>query len=369
MEITVLKLNSDPEFSWLQAPVATIDQDARNAAMARQNQLTKPPGSLGRLESLAVDFAGWQGTPLPGLEHIQIRVFAADHGIANAGVSAFPQAVTSQMVANFAHGGAAISVLARQHRADFRVVNMGTANPLPADIANHPKVHNRPLMAGSRNICEMSAMDTAILAAALRAGADEIHSSDQTGLFIGGEMGIGNTAVSAALVSLLLKLPAEETVGRGTGISDIGLTRKRDAVNRALTLHGPKCHSPLEALRRLGGLEIVALTGAYIAAAQKGVPSLVDGFICTTAALLACQINPAVREWLLFGHRSAESGHRHVLAALAAQPLLDLNMRLGEGSGAAMAIPVLRSALALHHSMATFAQASISDADGDITDV
>src|SRR5690606_2737087 len=150
---------------------------------------------------------------------------------------------------------------------------------------------------------------------------------------------------------------------RGTGVDDIGLTRKRDAVNRALALHGSKCHSPLEALRRIGGLEIAALTGAYIAAAQKGVPSLVDGFICTTAALLACQINPGVRDWLLFGHRSAESGHHHVLAALAAHPLLDLNMRLGEGSGAALAIPILRSAVALHNSMATFAQASVSDGD------
>ncbi|MCK9504351.1 MAG: nicotinate-nucleotide--dimethylbenzimidazole phosphoribosyltransferase [Porticoccaceae bacterium] len=361
MDITVLKLHNDPDLSWLQTPVATIDQAARTAALERQNQLTKPPGSLGRLESLAVDFAGWQGTPLPSLDTIQIRVFAGDHGIARVGVSAFPQAVTGEMIANFARGGAAISVLAQQYGADFQVVNMGTATPLPAEIAVHPQIRNRPLMAGTGNICAQSAMDRIVLAKALQAGASEINHNDRTKLFIGGEMGIGNTAVSAALVSLLLKLPAEETVGRGTGVDDIRLAHKREAVNRALALHGSKCASPLDALRRLGGLEIAALTGAYISAAQRGIPSLVDGYICTTAALLACQINPGVRDWLLFGHRSAEPGHRHLLTALAAEPLLDLQMRLGEGSGAAVAIPLLQSALALHRSMATFGEAGVSE--------
>ncbi|MCK9468301.1 MAG: nicotinate-nucleotide--dimethylbenzimidazole phosphoribosyltransferase [Porticoccaceae bacterium] len=343
--------------AWLNQPPTPPSQAARETARQRQQQLTKPPGSLGRLEQLAVDFAGWQGTPLPRLERVRIRVFAADHGIAAEGVSAFPQAVTVEMIRNFARGGAAISVLARRTGADFGVVNLGTVSPLPEIDANHPAVHDRQLAQGSANICREAAMDEALLAAALAAGAEEATDCD---LFIGGEMGIANTATTAALASALLDLSATQTVGTGTGVDNAGLARKRDAVSRALALHSSHCHSPLETLRRLGGLEIAALVGAYIAAAQRGIPSLVDGYICTAAALVACRLNPGVRDWLLFGHRSREPGHRHLLAALDAEPLLDLGLHLGEGSGAATALPLLYSACDLHREMATFAEAAIS---------
>jgi nicotinate-nucleotide--dimethylbenzimidazole phosphoribosyltransferase len=346
-------------FAWLNAPVAPPDDSARQSALLRQVELTKPAGSLGRLETLAVDFAGWQGRSLPSLEHCMIRVFAGDHGIVAEGVSRFPQDVTAQMITNFIHGGAAISVLAQQWQADFAVVSLGTVVPVPAELAGHPRLRQLHLAAGTGNICETEAMDALTLARALRAGADEIDSADTLQLFIGGEMGIGNTAVSAALASQLLDLSPEETVGRGTGVDDEGLSRKRIAVRRALDRHRAACDSPLEALRRLGGLEIAALTGAYLRAAQRGVPSLVDGFIATTAALLAWGINPPVRDWLLFAHRCAEPGHRHLLEALGAEPLLDLQMRLGEGSGAAVALPLLQSALTVHAGMATFAEAAI----------
>lgn len=338
-------------------PVSPIDLGAREQAGLRQGQLTKPPGALGRLEQLAVDFAGWQGNPLPSLRWVKVRVFAADHGIAAEGVSAFPQSVTVEMIRNFARGGAAISVLARRTGADFRVVNLGTVAPLPMSDSVHPSVRDLQLAPGSANICREPAMDHGLLAAAVATGADEVVDCD---LFVGGEMGIANTATSAALASALLNLPAEKTVGRGTGVDEDGLARKRAAVNRALALHKPHCHSPLETLRRLGGLEIAALAGAYIAAAQRGIPSLVDGYICTAAALVACRINPGVRDWLLFGHRSREPGHQHLLSALNAEPLLDLGMRLGEGSGAAAALPLLYSACDLHREMATFAEAGVS---------
>lgn len=347
---------------WLSQPTVAVSQTARDAASARQNRLTKPPGSLGRLEELAIDFAGWQDRVVPSLDNIRVRIFAADHGIAVEGVSAFPQAVTVEMIRNFASGGAAISVLSRRFAADFRVVNMGTVTPLAAAEKRHPDVCDLQLAPGSANICREPAMSEQLLAAALAAGANEIHEGDPCDLFIGGEMGIANTASTAALASMLLDLPATETVGSGTGVDDVGLARKTDAVERALARHRPHCQTPLEALRRLGGLEIAALVGAYIAAAQRGIPSLVDGYICTAAALVACRINSGVRGWLLFGHRSREPGHRLLLEALDAQPLLDLGLHLGEGSGAAMAVPLLQSACALHRDMATFAEAGVSGA-------
>ena len=354
---------SDLSPTWLNLPAAPISQAARESARQRQTQLTKPPGSLGRLEDIAIAFAGWQGTPLPTLDHCRVRVFAADHGIGADGVSAFPQAVTAEMIGNFARGGAAISVLARHQGADFRVVNLGTARPLPPDISGHPAVTDLQLAPGSANIRTGAAMSTALLAAALDAGAAEILAGDRPQLFIGGEMGIGNTATTAALACALLDLAVDDTLGTGTGVDLAGLARKRAAVARALERHRGKCTTPLETLRRLGGLEIAALTGAYVAAAQRGVPSLVDGYICTAAALLACRLNPGVRDWLLFAHHSTEPGHRHLLDALRARPLVNLGMRLGEGSGAAAALPLLVAACALHREMATFAEAGVSSGD------
>lgn len=341
--------------SWWLEPVPAPCEKSRAAALARQQQLTKPPGSLGRLEELAVQFAAWQGRSDPQMDKIDIRIFAGDHGVVAEGVSAFPQSVTGQMIHNFASGGAAIAVLARQLEASFAVINLGTAESLPALEG----VTNLALASGTNNFCEQAAMSQETVQQALTAGAAQVN--DKCHLFVGGEMGIGNTTAAAALSSALLGLPVEQTVGRGTGIDDRGLSLKRDAVQRALDLHMEDDIAPQDILQRLGGLEIAALTGAYIAAAQHRIPILVDGYICSTAALVACRLNPEVRHWMVFAHQSTEPGHQHLLQALSAQPLLDFGMRLGEGSGAAVAVPLLRAACQLHNQMATFAEAGVSD--------
>lgn len=344
---------------WWNEAVSAPSEPARIAARERQRQLTKPPGSLGRLESLAVQFAGWQDRCDPQLDKIAIRVFAGDHGVVAEGVSAFPQAVTVQMIQNFASGGAAIAVLARLYGASFSVINMGTATPTPLLEG----VSDVQLAPGTENFCTGPAMSEELVRRALNAGAD--YAPNAGDLFVGGEMGIGNTSAAAALTSALLGLPAETTVGPGTGVNAQGMTAKCAAVERALTLHMIAGVSDFEILRRLGGLEIAALTGAYIASAQHGIPALVDGYICTAAALLACRLNSGVRDWMLFSHHSAEPGHRHLLRALDAEPLLDLGMRLGEGSGAAVALPLLQSACRLHNEMATFAEAGVSGGGND----
>jgi nicotinate-nucleotide--dimethylbenzimidazole phosphoribosyltransferase len=259
-----------------------------------------------------------------------------------------------QMIHNFASGGAAIAVLARHCGADFAVINMGTVAPGP----QRNGVVNLDLAPGTANFCTGAAMSEPLVRQALESGAQ--HAPQHADLFIGGEMGIGNTTSAAALTSALLGLPAATTVGRGTGVDDAGLALKCDVVRRALELHRVDAANALELLRCVGGLEIAALCGAYIACAQRGIPSLVDGYICSAAALVACRLNPGVRAWLLFAHRSAEPGHRHLLQALSAEPLLDLGMRLGEGSGAAVALPLLQSACRLHNEMATFAEAGVS---------
>lgn len=343
---------------WLVAPPQAPCASSREAAREHQLHLTKPPGSLGRLESLSAEFAAWQRCHKPDLARVQICVFAADHGVAEEGVSAFPQSVTVQMINNFVSGGAAITVLAQELGAAFRVVNLGTAQSVP-DMSG---LVNLPLAPGSANITRQAALNDSLLTQALCAGRDQVDTSAH--LFVGGEMGIGNTTSAAAMTCALLGLTPVEVVGRGTGVTDETLEIKRDVVQRALELHGPHCDQPLQVLQRLGGLEIAGLVGSYIHAAQSGVPSLVDGFICTAAALLACRVNPGVRDWLLFSHRSAERGHRLLLEALSAEPLLDLGMRLGEASGAAVTLPILRLACALHGNMATFEQAGVSDGAG-----
>lgn len=344
---------------WFYRDCVPADADSVAAARAHQHQLTKPPGSLGALERLAITLAGLQGRAHPAVDEVWISVFAADHGVAEEGVSAFPQAVTGEMVKNFAHGGAAISVLARALNARLEVVNLGVVND-PGQLAG---VRRAVIAPTSANVCLQAAMTPVQLQAALAAGAQSIAAAREVGaeLFIGGEMGIGNTTVAAALACALLDESPDLLAGAGTGLDAAGITHKARVIARALALHaGP--HEPLEWLRRLGGFEIAALAGAYLAAAQAGLPVLVDGFISTVAALAAQRINPSVAPWLLFAHRSHEHGHARVLAALQAEPLLDLGMRLGEASGAASAVPLLRLACALHAQMATFAQAGVSQA-------
>jgi nicotinate-nucleotide--dimethylbenzimidazole phosphoribosyltransferase len=341
---------------WHQQPAATISEAHRQQASARQNQLTKPPGSLGVLEDCVVQLAALQRRELPAVERINIIVFAGDHGVAAEGVSAFPQAVTAEMVRNFSAGGAAITVLARELGARFQVVNVGTLEALPA----LPQVLDRRLAGGTANLRSEPAMSLVLCNQALAVGREVIDDSGAADLFIGGEMGIGNTTAAAALACALLQVPAAQLVGRGTGVDDAMLQNKVQVVADALLRHCAEATSALQLLQCLGGLEIAALAGAYIRAAQCGIPVLVDGFICTAAALAAVSLNPSVKPWLLFSHCSAERGHRLLIEHLGVRPLLDLDLRLGEGSGAAMAVPLLRLICALHRQMASFDSAGIS---------
>ena len=343
--------------AWWQAPCRTMDESARDTACRRDAQLTKPAGSLGLLETLTLQLAALQGRPRPSLQRVWIGIFAGDHGVAEEGVSAFPQAVTAQMLGNFANGGAAISVLARQLGAQLDVVDLGTVSP----VGPLPGVRHLALGPGTANFTQTPAMSTETCRQALQAGRDSVLRAQEWGaeLFIGGEMGIGNTTTAAALACALLARDPATLAGPGTGLDAAGVTRKRLVIERALRLHVGE-REAFDWLCRLGGFELAALTGAYLACAQQGIVALVDGFICSVAALCAVRLNPACRDWLLFAHRSAEPGHLAVLQALDAKPLLDLGLRLGEGSGAAIAVPLLRLACELHNGMATFDEAAVA---------
>ncbi|MYI89518.1 MAG: nicotinate-nucleotide--dimethylbenzimidazole phosphoribosyltransferase, partial [Gammaproteobacteria bacterium] len=316
--------------NWWTQPTQAIDLESREQATLRQQQLTKPPGSLGELENVAIAFAGWQSQEIPQLNCVCVRIFAADHGVVEEGVSAYPQVVTGEMVRNFAAGGAAICVLSKIHNAEFSVVNVGTVMPLE-DL---PGVANVQLTNGTANFCKQPAMTGETVIRALDVGRN--NSPQESDLFIGGEMGIGNTTSATAIFCALLGASVQEMTGRGTGIDDTGLKRKAETVQAALNLHREHIASgALETLRCVGGLEIAALAGAYITCAQRGIPSLVDGFISTAAALVAIRLNEGVRDWLLFAHCSDEQGHKQALSMMNVTPLLSIRMRLGEGSVAA----------------------------------
>lgn len=312
---------------------------AEAAARSRQRELTKPEGSLGRLEELAIFMAGWQDDPRPRLDRVLAVIFAGNHGVAARGVSAFPVAVTAQMVANFAVGGAAINVLARQCGAELSVV--------PLDL-------DRP----TQDIAEAPAMSEAECLAALNAGAAAVRAETQ--LLLLGEMGIGNTTSAAALCAATFGGDAAQWCGKGTGIDSTGLARKVQAVDQALALHREHCTDPFETLRRLGGREIAAIAGAVLATRLRRVPVLLDGFIvCAAIAPLAASRPELVRHCIA-AHCSAEAAHELLLSHLRLEPLLRLGLRLGEGSGAALAAPLIRAALATHNEMATFAEAAVA---------
>ncbi len=342
---------------WWQAPCRALDERARQAALARDAQLTKPGGALGRIDALVPQLAALRGHERPSLDSVWISVFAGDHGVAAEGISAYPQSVTGQMLANFVNGGAAISVLARQLGARLEVVDLGTASP----VGPLPGVRHLALGAGTANFAEAPAMSMEVCLQAMQVGRDSAirANGEQSALFIGGEMGIGNTTTAAALACALLEFEPRDLAGPGTGLNAAGVAYKCAVIERALALHAGR-HDTLGWMQRVGGFELAALTGAYLACAQQGIVVLVDGFICSVAALCAVRLNPACRDWLLFAHRSAEPGHLAVLEALDARPLLDLGLRLGEGSGAALAVPLLRLACALHAEMATFGEAAVA---------
>ncbi|NDU85501.1 MAG: nicotinate-nucleotide--dimethylbenzimidazole phosphoribosyltransferase [Ferrovum sp.] len=345
--------------AWLTIPLRSPDLQQEDAARLRQTQLTKPPGALGTLETLAIFLAAAQGRARPQVEQVWISVFAGDHGITAENISAFPQAVTAEMIKNFSRGGAAINVLARSLGASLEVIDLGTAQALTA-ISGVQHLHLGP---GTANFCQVPAMSQAQCLAALEAGRASVMRAHAAAadLFIGGDMGIGNTTSAAALACALLQRSPIDLTGPGTGLSPDGVRHKAEVIERSLMLHKLALTSPYQILRHLGGFEIAALTGSYIAAAQQGLPVLVDGFITTVAALMAERLAPGVARWFLYGHHSAEPGHTAILAALRAQPLLSLGMRLGEGSGAALAVTILRQACALHNDMATFAEAAVSN--------
>ncbi|MGQ9365580.1 nicotinate-nucleotide--dimethylbenzimidazole phosphoribosyltransferase [Azospirillum sp. ST 5-10] len=315
------------------------DLGAGTAAVQRERQLTKPPGALGRLESLAEWLSTWQGQHPPQLQRPRVAVFAGNHGVAARGVSAFPAEVTAQMVANFQNGGAAVNQLAEMADADLRVYELDLDNP-------------------TRDFTQGAAMDEEECCRAMAYGMMAVEMGIH--LLALGEMGIGNSTAAAAIAAALFGGEARDWVGRGTGVDDAGLERKVAAVEAGLAANPEAREDPFEALRRLGGYELAAIAGAILAARMARVPVVLDGFACTAAAAVLHKADRRALDHCVVAHRSVEPGHARLLGILGKEPLLDLGMRLGEGSGAALAIPLLRAAAVCHAGMATFAEAGVS---------
>ena len=327
------------EFREIIGQAPSVDAQAHAGATDRNAQLTKPPGALGRLEDLAIWYAGWRGNPRPEITAPQVIIFAGNHGVCAQGVSAFPPEVTVQMVANFEHGGAAINQLSKAFGAKMDVHALDLDRPT-ADFTTAP------------------AMTEAEVIAALQTGWNAVDPSAD--LLVTGEMGIGNTTSAAALACATLGGTAADWAGRGTGVDDAGLARKIDVITRGLALHDVS--DPLEALRCLGGRELAAMAGAIAAARSYRIPVILDGFICSAAASALAKAVPGALDHTVAGHLSAEGAHRRLLDGLEKEPLLSLGLRLGEGSGAALAIGIVKAAVACHSGMATFAEAGVSDA-------
>ena len=347
--------------------VTPLDRGLTQALQSRLDGRTKPPGSLGKLEALALQVGLIQQSITPQLRNPRMVVFAGDHGAANAGVSAFPQAVTVQMVANFLAGGAAINVLSRQAGLAMSVIDAGVASPCKAPASSEVEFINAKLAHGTANFIEQAAMSASQCEAAMTTGAELVRKWHSGGCnAIGfGEMGIGNTASASLITHALADAPLAEVVGRGTGLDDAGLARKRELLGKAAARVAGRSLSPLDVLAEFGGFEIAMMAGAYLAAAQSRMLIVVDGFITNAALLVAHAIEPAVLDYCVFAHCSAEPGHRRQMSYLGVQPLLELDLRLGEGTGAALVFPIIRSALALMNEMAGFADAGVSGKIGD----
>jgi nicotinate-nucleotide--dimethylbenzimidazole phosphoribosyltransferase len=339
--------------------IRPVDSRWVESASKRQLELTKPPGSLGRLEEIANRCAAIRESFELSASRPRIVLFAADHGVCAEGVSAYPQAVTAQMVLNFLRGGAAINALARAGGIELKVVDVGVATPLPLSS----DLISRRRAPGTRNFCEGPAMTEAEMIAALETGIELACDSAMAGcdLLGFGEMGIGNTTAASAITAAVTKQPTEALVGIGAGADEAGMARKRSAIQRALALHAENLGSPLGVLRCVGGLEIAAMCGFCLGAAARRLPVVTDGFIATAAAVLAVRLCPASSGYVFASHRSTEPGHAHLLAILEQAPLLDLGMRLGEGTGAALAMKLMQAAVAAFTQMATFATAGVSN--------
>ncbi|EIJ47147.1 nicotinate-nucleotide-dimethylbenzimidazole-P phosphoribosyltransferase [Herbaspirillum sp. GW103] len=341
----------------MQIPAIASPFDATLACRleARINDKTKPLGSLGTLERLARQIGLIQGSDHPVLRQSAIVVCAGDHGVTAEGISAYPQSVTWQMVENFLAGGAAINVFARQNECALYIVDTGVNH----DFGVRDGLLDRKIAPGTANFCQAPAMTAQQCASALQAGM-QFAETLQTDVLGFGEMGIGNTTAAAALMAAFTGVPVQECVGAGTGLDARGIARKADAVTRALHLHG-RASAPLERLAALGGFEIAFMTGAMLAAARRRKVLLIDGFIVSSALLVAAALQPAVLEYCVFSHCSDEAGHRRMLQHLGATPLMQLDLRLGEGTGAALALPLLRAAVNFLERMATFSSASVSE--------
>ena len=327
-------------FRDLLGAMPSVNQTAVNGAAERNGQLTKPPGALGRLENLAIWYAGWRGNPRPELTAPQVIIFAGNHGVCARGVSAFPAEVTHQMVANFEHGGAAINQLSKAFGASMSVVPLDLDTPT-ADFTQAP------------------AMTDDELVAALAAGWTSVDPAAD--LLVVGEMGIGNTTAAAAISAAIYGGDASSWTGRGTGVDDDGLARKTEAVELALERHADLLDDPLAVLGAMGGRELAAMAGAIAAARHHSIPVILDGFICTASAAVLEAVQKGALDHCVAGHVSAENAHIRLLVQLDKEPLLKLGLRLGEGSGAALAIGILKGAVACHSGMSTFAEAGVSD--------
>ncbi|MBU1157292.1 MAG: nicotinate-nucleotide--dimethylbenzimidazole phosphoribosyltransferase [Proteobacteria bacterium] len=338
--------------------IKPLDPSAGEAAQARLDDLTKPLGSLGRLEELARRLAEIRGTAQLAQPLAAVAVFAADHGVAQAGVSPYPAEVTPQMVFNFLAGGAGINVLARHSGAQVRVVDVG----VNYDFDDTPGLIKAKVAKGTANLMQEPAMTLEQARQAIAVGSQVAAQLIEEGhdLLIAGDMGIGNTTPCAALTSVLCGQPVAAVTGRGAGLDETGLVQKIKIIEQALALHQPSAERSLEALAAVGGLEIAAICGYILEAAAQGVPVILDGFIAGSGALVASRLCPAVKDYLFAGHCSVEIGHQVQLEALGLEPILNLNLRLGEGTGAALALNVLRAAVAIYNEMATFADAGVT---------
>ncbi|HET8907239.1 MAG TPA: nicotinate-nucleotide--dimethylbenzimidazole phosphoribosyltransferase [Ktedonobacterales bacterium] len=342
------------------AAIAPLDETVMAAARARQAQLTKPAGSLGRLEALAIQIAGITRHEQPSLAHKAIVVMAGDHGVTDEGVSAYPAEVTPQMVFNFLRGGAAINALAGVVGARVIVVDIGVASSL-----EHPGLLARKVAHGTANMAQGPAMTREQALDAIETGIVVVESlaSDGVQMVATGEMGIGNTTAASAITAVLTGANPADVTGRGTGIDDAQLARKIAVIERALAVNTPNRDDALDVLSKVGGFEIAGLVGVILGGAARRMPVVLDGFIAGSAALVAEKLSPLVRDYLIAGHISVERGHRVLLDKLGLTPLLDLDLRLGEGTGAALAMGVIEGALAAHRQMATFAEAGVSEKD------
>ena len=328
-------------------------------ARSRQDQLTKPQGSLGRLEELSIQLAGVQGKPIPQIRHKAIIIMAADHGVVASGVSAYPQAVTAQMVYNFLRGGAGINVIARQVGARIVVVDMGVANGLEP----HPQLLSKKIAFGTQNMSLGPAMTREQAVKAIEVGIEIVTTEVAKGLDIvgTGDMGIGNTTASSAICAVMTGMPVAEVTGRGTGLDEPQFRHKIEVINRALEVNRPDPKQPLDVLAKVGGFEIGGLVGVMLAAAAQRIPVVIDGFISGAAALIATALAPGLKDFLIAAHVSVEAGHRILLKHLGLKPLLDLDLRLGEGTGAALGIFLAEMATRVLAEMSTFAEAGVSE--------